>query len=1137
MKRIIMFVLALICTITVMSAFSYSFSNLKASTDMYATGGNVTGRVNKAPANLSGTKANIQMKKGDRYYLGDTGWQLLVDADPALGKMVDEPSWLAMSTEPIAEVAAFDSKPIYYIYDTLTTKAPATGQSYGQTANFDESNLYTVMNQYNNRWNDSRYSSLIGTYSANRMNRLHNVLSNVFDSKKPYFIYTLIAEYLRTGYFGKKAFLMCHYDLMADAPGANASNNESLPLLTISSNDLKFSSNYFTQSLYEHVTVPYGYLGISGTSGGISFVSNSITVPSAVRPSMFIQKNNIVFGLSQNNLNGSGMTNVVAPRPPANYTNISTDAVGDTMKIRYYDTAMNASLNTILNEQGVELKKNAGAYAVTEGSLIKLKAMGNTVNNNSVLSAMIFNADGDFIGYQQLGNASGSLENYDLDISSLASGDYQIAVVNEVSDNSDEPVKASLISDVKKLTVVKALSDLKFTAKQGLEYSKNVNVGNSVGTISSSNGVDTIVYRLVEDGAYPGESSNLEIGSDGKSVVVKNNALHAGTYHFKLQAQDGNGYPIQPLEITATVTVKKTALTVTFDELNTTKKSIVDASTVWNETATATPSNGVKVTYDKVSGDIGLIDIDHDTGAITYKGNGAYGKVTIRATADDDPGSGHDNYNAASVTKEIVIYAEVNGSVTPHANSSDINTPTFIANDPNVKTGGTIGTIHGAPGTPDNGTSGTTTYTYGIKNVDDYHYFQVDATTGKIKTTADLSATTGSYDITVTVSDKWSTKEIPVTINVGVAKAEDLKFYENSTSNIVINTKTVNLTDANVSVFATVKGSTNTNPVTYKIKDNSTNVITINPNSGAVTIHGTGTVTIVATKQGASGQADAKAELTFTVKAVEQNFIYTTDSTLSKERPKTGNYYDALVETYEPNKTFKVYTTGNPTGSNVTYKLKDGSPTDVISVDSDGTIHILNASLNTQIGKVVVQATSHDPNGNYDDKTIELPINIDKGTRTVDFAEHPINVINGTGSVTPVILVDGTPDNSGTAVIEIDPKEDNSIAWTNDGSTIKYSWNDSNGKDIKIHVTKQGDRNYKEAKADGTLHILGAEESTLTLSTPGKVVYGDQFAIRSTQDDSMSTNVQYTFETDNGVFISAPQVNGNKAEFDAIGNS
>ena len=122
-------------------------------------------------------------------------------------------------------------------------------------------------------------------------------------------------------------------------------------------------------------------------------------------------------------------------------------------------------------------------------------------------------------------------------------------------------------------------------------------------------------------------------------------------------------------------------------------------------------------------------------------------------------------------------------------------------------------------------------------------------------------------------------------------------------------------------------------------------------------------------------------------------------------------------------------------------------------------------------------------------------------------------------------------------MIEIDPSEDHSIAWTNDGETIQYSWSEATGKDIQLHVTKPADRDYKEAKADGMLHILGADEASLTITTPGKITYGDHFTIRSTQDDSMSTNVQYTFESDNQVFISAPQVSGNKAEFDAIGNS
>ncbi len=33
-----------------------------------------------------------------------------------------------------------------------------------------------------------------------------------------------------------------------------------------------------------------------------------------------------------------------------------------------------------------------------------------------------------------------------------------------------------------------------------------------------------------------------------------------------------------------------------------------------------------KITYTKVGGDISMIDIDANTGAITYKGNNAFGK-------------------------------------------------------------------------------------------------------------------------------------------------------------------------------------------------------------------------------------------------------------------------------------------------------------------------------------------------------------------------------------------------------------------------------------------------------------------------------------------------------------------------------
>ena len=50
------------------------------------------------------------------------------------------------------------------------------------------------------------------------------------------------------------------------------------------------------------------------------------------------------------------------------------------------------------------------------------------------------------------------------------------------------------------------------------------------------------------------------------------------------------------------------------------KKSIDEAKTSWNETATANPSAGTEVTYSVSGGDISLITINPNTGAITYAG-------------------------------------------------------------------------------------------------------------------------------------------------------------------------------------------------------------------------------------------------------------------------------------------------------------------------------------------------------------------------------------------------------------------------------------------------------------------------------------------------------------------------------------
>ena len=858
------------------------------------------------------------------------------------------------------------------------------------------------------------------------------------------------------------------------------------------------------------------------SNGYVEYERTNMNVMRPIQPGVLLNPNKIVFSVSKS----SGGGNI------SKIDNSSKNR--NRMKLRYKDASMSASLTSIQN------KNNQNITKTVKDSTILLMANANAGSdaegNPYTLSVIVKDTSGNFIYYKPLETSKGNGA-YEFDTTGLQIGTYNISVVNEAyNESTNDPASASAISNSMSLQIVNPLS-ISASPKTGLEYDKNVNQNDVVGTYTTSNGVSPITVSVISDTSVSGHENDYQkfTAANGNVTINDSNGLDAGDYYFKLNAKDSNGDPTDGVNsATVHIAVAKTKLTVAFDDSNTTKKSMTDAVTAWSETATANPSTGVKITYSKTGGFSSLIEIDSETGQVTYNGNNAFNKVTIRATADDDPATGNDNYDPVYAEKEIVIFRGVNGTLIPDTASSDTTIPTFTASQANVKGNGVIGTIQGTEGTPDTIGGTQTTYRYEIISGQDSGMFQITISSNKgtIKVKAGSELGVGSYHFTVRVSDNWSSKDIAVTVNVGVAGAENLQFYETSAAVNMITSKSVKVTDTNVAVFACVKGSTNTNPVKYKIKDGSTNVIEINENSGAVTIHGVGTVTIVAEKQGATGQANAYAELTFTVTAGAQNFIYTDNA--GNELPKSGSTYSAKKEVYAPNKTFQLYTAGNPTGSSVTYQLKAGSPTDVISVDASGLVTILNASQNSQMGKVIVQATSHDPSGNYSDKTIELPINIEKGTRVIAFAEDPIYVVNGSGSVTPVIEVDGVVDTSGDVLIEVDSNEDGSIAWTNDNKTIEYEYTESSSKDIKIHATKPMDRNYKVAEADGTIHIMGPDENVLAITSPGKITYGDHFTIKSTQFDADSTNVQYKFEIDDTTYVSNPTVNGNIAEFDAL---
>ena len=1157
-----MFKKSLILFICLLSSLSVSYMyfkndnhNLNASTNKYNVGGTVTGRVNMAPKDdkgtvLTGNHFGLQagdhvMIGGDNPYTGNPlSFQLLLYDENYTDynntdviNEVREPiaNWLTASDEEV-------TGPYNLVCGTTTENDIFAITDSGGSNWFIPSSLSSTINgrkviEFNQYLTEHSELSLFAPRNLQEL-RLYSS-SDAIVPEPNRTVYEKATETLLKDAALSLAFMLYDVDIAA----------RSDVYYNIPAFSSKFTSNMymFSKSYYIHL----GYRSVNGTDTsetahlvlanqtyefpiGCANNNNFEKSQPTYRPFSYLDLSNIVFGLAPSKAENitedsirAAVNDTFTIDPDARYDKQG----GDSLKLRMLNSEMNVRLNSITNKDGVPLT------SVKEGGIIYLNVTANA-GKDHVISALFFNDENHLVGYQPLASTKDGTHAYALDTTGLGVQSYKIAVVNEVYDESSfDPTYSSKISDALVIGVEESVK-ITVSPKTGLVYGTNVNNGDTVAIFTLQNQTSPVITSVVRDDSVKGHEDDYKYFSVSSNTVIVNqpNGLDAGDYYFKLNVIDEGGDLSGGINSkTVHITVDKADITLAFTNPNETKKSITEAATSWNETATATPNTGVKITYSKTGGTISLIDINANTGAITYKGNNAYGKVKIQALADDDPSTGKDNYNPATVEKEIMIYRQVDAKVTPDSNSSDSTVPTFTTDKPNIKTGGIIGTIQGILGTPDVLGESTVTYKYTLKTGEDSSVFEVDSSTGVIKSKADLGV--DSYTFTITVSDNWSSKDIKVTVNVGTAPAEVLKFYENSTSNIAITSKTVKATDTNVSVFATVKGSTNTNPVTYKIKDGSANVITINSDNGSVVIKGVGTVIIVAEKQGVSGQANASAELTFTVTSGEQEFIYTDSG--GNELPKLNDKYKAYEEVYGKNKTFQLYTAGNPTGSTVTYRLKASSPNDVISVDSNGLVHILNASLNTQMGKVIVEATSHDPSGNYSDKTIELPINIKKADQTISFADVTY-AVNGEGKVTPVINEQDISSNDGGVTVNdtdyyitIDSSISTSIAWTNNGVDIEYNYT-GNGIDIPLHVEKAGNRNYNKAEANGSMHIMGPDENTLAINRPGKIVYGDHFTIKSLQDDSSSTNVKYTFEVDNTTYVSSPTVSGNKAEFEAI---
>ncbi len=704
-----------ILAITLIGLFSgvYVYNNfsMKASGG-YSAGGNVTGRVNIAPIGISGP--NIGLQKGDKIYIGvdnpkdntPLGWQLVnymsgydyyktTAGSGTYNFVQDTPisGWYSLSTTDVGKDHSLAS----WTYPDWITPVNATRMA----------GVLDILNR-------SLVANPLVTYRNLTIAR-NGLLTNTVYSTE-----VRLGVNIRDTYNGKIAYLVGF-----EEKGSLAHEN-----------DFKFHSDYHSGDTQSGHGVSGNCEGvIAAASGGFTWYP--ITTDLLIRPSITLDVSSVVFAISMGNR--SGFADITEPSL-GNYTSLYTaTSTYDEMKVRLYNGSLTAQFHQIQNKKGNSITKAA------KDAKVNLSLSANPGNDGKggiyTVSVMVFSDTGEFLYYMPLEDAKGNAL-YELDLQGLPIGKYKIAVVNEAyNENSTAPADSGYISSLLPLEIVSPLS-LSITSQTGLEYDKNVNNGDTIATYTTKDGVSPITVSVVSDTSVNGHANDYQLFSisNGNVVVNDPNGLDAGDYYFKLNAIDDNGDPVGGVNSnTIHIVVAKTNTTIAFNNPSTTKKSIAAAATAWNETATATPSTGTKITYSITGGDVSLISINPDTGAITYTGSNAFGKVKIRSTVDDDPTTGNDNYNSAFVEKEIVIYREVDGSVTPHANSSDTTIPTFTASDSNVRTGGIIGTIHGTLGTPDTIGGTTTTFSYAIKPGGDGGMFQVNSGTGVIKSNANLN--------------------------------------------------------------------------------------------------------------------------------------------------------------------------------------------------------------------------------------------------------------------------------------------------------------------------------------------------------------------------------------------------------------
>lgn len=509
------------------------------------------------------------------------------------------------------------------------------------------------------------------------------------------------------------------------------------------------------------------------------------------------------------------------------------------------------------------------------------------------------------------------------------------------------------------------------------EFSKNVSAGTKVGEISSDDGVAPITYTLVDDPTYPGHSSLFTISNN--EVMVGSTDLNAGSYHFKIQAQDANGEPTVPLETDVTITVEKTTPTINFNSTSKHDMKIGDATFSDTITTSNTEATAADITYALTGGVSGVLSVvknstnpfQYDVSIVpTFTGSGLPATATLSASIAETA-----NYNAVttSVNRDIYTYKGI---------SSLTWAPTMPSYQPSdVATIGTkVGTLLAV--------DGVGPFTYELVKSTDTNYdsingsengsFAVTNTSTASGTTVDVTTSAilpvGSYHLQFKVTDTITNEEVYTTGIITVsATAQAALEFKDSPGGTVITNKTIKFDDTNPTVVA--EGGSTSNPIQYDFAPtamqpgnvSASSYASIDSATGVLTPKRTGSIKVQAKRPGNGAYGDITSYLDVRIDPALQTIDF--NNTSSSINLKIGS--TKLIDA-----TGKIKKSGLVGKGNITYTSSDPSIASVDKATGDVTaIKVGSVTITAELNNTT--EANHDPN--YDSVSTTKTVNVYKG--------------------------------------------------------------------------------------------------------------------------------------------------------------